>query len=94
MSKAKANRALMSGQRLDELYEERAVLFEANGNKSLWEAEGYAAQSLGFDNKALLKSAVQSRKAQEAKEYYDDNPCCWCDDEPGEEPCCFCGAGC
>jgi hypothetical protein len=96
MSKTKANRFPMTGQQLDDLYEERAVIFEANSNVSLWEVENQAAQSLGFDNKATLKAAVQSRKAQESEEYWqaDDEPCCWCNDEPGEDPCCFCGKDC
>jgi hypothetical protein len=91
---SKTNRFPMTGQQLDDLYEERAVIFEANSDVSLWEVENQAAQSLGFDNKATLKAAVQSRKAQESEEYWqaDDEPCCWwCNDEPGEDPCCFCG---
>jgi hypothetical protein len=95
---SKTNRFPMSGQQLDDLYEERAAIFEANSNVSLWEVGNQAAQSLGFDNKVTLKAAVQSRKAREEKEYYGEEPCCWCNDEGSEDgdgevhPCTFCGA--
>jgi hypothetical protein len=97
MSKTKANRFPMGGQELDDIYEERAAIVEANSNVSLWEAENQAAQSLGFNNKSALKLEVQFRKSIEGGGNHDET-CCWCNDEGSTDgsgeihPCAFCGS--
>jgi len=58
-----ANYDKANGQRLDDLYEERAAILEYDAGKSRFEAEQMAAQLYGYPNKAALKAAVQEMKA-------------------------------
>ena len=48
---------------LEDRFEERAAIMEYDGGLNRYEAEQRAAQDLGFNNKADLKSYIQDLKA-------------------------------
>jgi hypothetical protein len=52
---------------LDDLYEERAAIFEYEAGYSFYEANNMSAQSLGFNNSSEFKSFIQAQKAKVAK---------------------------
>jgi hypothetical protein len=50
-------------QELEGDFEERAAILEFDGGRSKREAEGVAAQGLGFKNKSEFKQYIQALKA-------------------------------
>jgi len=50
---------------LDDIFEERAAMYEYEGEYTRFVAEEMAAQRLGFDNKWELKQYVQKLKANQ-----------------------------